>query len=372
MNNPVRTVAASMFIGCLLTASTFPASAQQNAAKAARALFEAGNIKAAQDAVLACADAHDAECQFLLARKIEEGKHYVRDLATAKKLYELSYQGGYDGAGPHVLRLTREILRGEDQSASAQPSTPPPARVSGEGPKASLMGPATPAAPVTAAPAQVTAYPPHSAGKKIPPPPRRVLTTTARDLTTGNGPPSPEAMANASSYELCVFRAMLQELPREAEVVVARRQAARELNSRGETCEPTRRYQTAAAAELRALGGQNAPSKGMRALSIVADIVGAVGRGMSAGSRRVNGDISSFGTKNCTSDYSCSAGQQCVKAPYQTSGQCMTPVDEYGIRTFDGPRSNSLGPEMTPQCQTALDCPIGFQCDATLKACIKR
>lgn len=384
MNVLGRTVVAPLLAGFLVAGATFVASAQQNPARAAVALFASGDIKAAKDALLACADAGDAECQFLLAQKIEEGKHYVRNLGTARKLYELSYQGGFERSGPHLLRLVREAAEGGPRAAAqtVSPAQAHPAAVQSASPvpvrspaavKPSQVETAAPrdsAAPAsTLGPASTT----YSDGtkKSASPPPRRSYTTTARDLLGGNGPPSPARMATASNYELCVFQAILQELPREAEVVATRRDAARELGARGEGCEPAKRYQSAAAAEIRALGGVK-PSKGVRALSIISDIVGAVGAGMSSGSRRVQGQTSSYDAKDCSSDYSCQVGQQCVKPPGRLTGQCMTTVKASGVPTFRVPRSSSLGPDTTPQCAISTDCPIGFQCDVTLKACIKR
>ncbi len=76
----------------------------------------------------------------------------------------------------------------------------------------------------------------------------------------------------------------------------------------------------------------------------------------------------------CSSDFSCGIGYKCVKEPLQSSGVCMKSVDEYGTRQFNLPDTNSVGPNMKldGQCDFNTDCPIGFQCDRRLKACIKR
>ena len=84
--------------------------------------------------------------------------------------------------------------------------------------------------------------------------------------------------------------------------------------------------------------------------------------------------ISFAGTVSaCTSDFSCGIGAQCVKQPFKSRGVCMKTVDEYGTRTFDLPRTNSVGPRMDPgDCSFNVDCPIGFKCDRKYKVCVKR
>ena len=75
----------------------------------------------------------------------------------------------------------------------------------------------------------------------------------------------------------------------------------------------------------------------------------------------------------CTSDFSCGIGAQCVKKPFKSRGVCMKTVDEYGTRTFDLPRTNSVGPRMdSGECSFNTDCPIGFKCDRGYKVCVKR
>lgn len=76
----------------------------------------------------------------------------------------------------------------------------------------------------------------------------------------------------------------------------------------------------------------------------------------------------------CTSDFGCGYGNRCVKAPYKSEGVCMKVVDDSGIRQFQPPRSDSVGPNMDVdgQCRFNTDCPIGFRCDRDLKACVKR
>ena len=48
----------------------------------------------------------------------------------------------------------------------------------------------------------------------------------------------------------------------------------------------------------------------------------------------------------CSSDFSCGVGQRCVKAPLQSSGVCMKTVDESGVRQYNTPNTNSVGPNM--------------------------
>ena len=83
---------------------------------------------------------------------------------------------------------------------------------------------------------------------------------------------------------------------------------------------------------------------------------------------------STYSEEGCTSDYSCGIGFKCVKAPLKSSGVCMKSVDEYGLKQYNLPNSNSVGPnlDLDGQCSFDTDCPIGFKCDRNYKACIKR
>ena len=75
----------------------------------------------------------------------------------------------------------------------------------------------------------------------------------------------------------------------------------------------------------------------------------------------------------CSSDFSCSMGESCVKAPFKTRGVCMKTVNEYGIKTYNSPSLGSVGPRMNDSgCSFSTDCPIGFKCDRRLKVCLKR
>mgnify|MGYP001051146953 CR=1 FL=1 len=83
---------------------------------------------------------------------------------------------------------------------------------------------------------------------------------------------------------------------------------------------------------------------------------------------------SNYLAEGCASDYSCGIGFKCVKAPLKSSGVCMKSVDEHGIKQYNSPESNSVGPnlDLDGQCSFDTDCPIGFKCDREYKACIKR
>ncbi len=76
----------------------------------------------------------------------------------------------------------------------------------------------------------------------------------------------------------------------------------------------------------------------------------------------------------CTSDYNCGVGYKCVKAPLKSRGVCMKSVDEFGVKQFNLPDSNSVGPnlDLDGQCTFDTDCPIGFKCDPKYKACVKK
>ena len=77
--------------------------------------------------------------------------------------------------------------------------------------------------------------------------------------------------------------------------------------------------------------------------------------------------------KSCSSDFSCRMGEVCVKAPYKTRGTCMTSVNEFGRKTYQRPRTDSIySGSSQGSCSFSTDCPIGFKCDRRLKACIKR
>lgn len=81
--------------------------------------------------------------------------------------------------------------------------------------------------------------------------------------------------------------------------------------------------------------------------------------------------LSSAGSGGCTSDFNCGHGFKCVKALYKSHGVCMKAVDSYGAPDMLGPSMNSIGVKTMPACYLNTDCPVGFRCDANLKACVK-
>jgi hypothetical protein len=64
----------------------------------------------------------------------------------------------------------------------------------------------------------------------------------------------------------------------------------------------------------------------------------------------------------CTSDFGCAYGSKCVKGQYQMTGVCAQSVNEYGVRTYEPPSSDSVGPGDDGDCGIDTDCAIGFRC----------
>lgn len=89
---------------------------------------------------------------------------------------------------------------------------------------------------------------------------------------------------------------------------------------------------------------------------------------------RLMNDSTIYEESGCTSDFGCGVGYKCVKAPLKSSGVCMKSVDELGLRRYNLPSTNSVGPnlDLDGQCSFDADCPIGFKCDRTYKTCIKK
>ena len=88
----------------------------------------------------------------------------------------------------------------------------------------------------------------------------------------------------------------------------------------------------------------------------------------------VNTVRSTSQSSGCKSDYECGTGQKCVKAPLNSTGVCLSPVNEFGMPVPPQlPNPNSVFPNynLTGQCQFDTDCSIGFKCDRKLKACVK-
>jgi len=76
--------------------------------------------------------------------------------------------------------------------------------------------------------------------------------------------------------------------------------------------------------------------------------------------------------KSCSSDFSCGMGYTCVKQPFKMSGTCMKTVNNYGVRTYNSPSTNSIGVKTSGSCTFNTDCSIGFKCDRKYKECVKR
>lgn len=96
----------------------------QEPAQRVRDLMASGKIKEAKDALFTCAEAQKPSCQFLLAQLVERGELYVRDLKTAKQLYELAYRAGHPEAGPEILRLAKQVGPESDSGPTSPPTKP--------------------------------------------------------------------------------------------------------------------------------------------------------------------------------------------------------------------------------------------------------
>ena len=77
--------------------------------------------------------------------------------------------------------------------------------------------------------------------------------------------------------------------------------------------------------------------------------------------------------KSCSSDYSCSYGQSCVKDLYKSSGNCMNNVNSNGVKTFKAPKSSSIRIRTSSdaECRYNTDCPTGFKCKRSAKVCVR-
>lgn len=102
-----------------------PAAAQSSSVSPSedvRRLMMSGSVSAAKEKLSSCADAQDAECQYLLAEWIELGELYQRDLEAARKLYTLSYRNGFEKAGSAILRLAKQSEASGSVAATAATS----------------------------------------------------------------------------------------------------------------------------------------------------------------------------------------------------------------------------------------------------------
>lgn len=93
---------------CLLFGVAEGAGAAPRDIEEVRRLMLNGQVAAAKEKLIACADRKSPACQFLLAEWVERGELFQRDIEAARKLYELAYSGGYEPAGAAILRLAKE------------------------------------------------------------------------------------------------------------------------------------------------------------------------------------------------------------------------------------------------------------------------
>ncbi|MDA9795533.1 peptidoglycan-binding protein [Paracoccaceae bacterium] len=96
--------------------------------------------------------------------------------------------------------------------------------------------------------------------------------------------------------------------------------------------------------------------------------------GASSGSSQStsSGSSSYSGSSSCSSDFSCGSGKKCVKKPGQATGVCMTSTNSYGVKTYSSPSTSSILPNNNGGgCRYNTDCPVGFRCDISYRACVK-
>ena len=96
--------------------------------------------------------------------------------------------------------------------------------------------------------------------------------------------------------------------------------------------------------------------------------------GASSGSSQStsSGSSSYSGSSSCSSDFSCGSGKKCVKKTGQATGVCMTSTNSYGAKTYSSPSTSSILPNNNGGgCRYNTDCPVGFRCDISYRACVK-
>ena len=96
--------------------------------------------------------------------------------------------------------------------------------------------------------------------------------------------------------------------------------------------------------------------------------------GSSSGSSQStpSGSSSYSGSGSCSSDFSCGSGKKCVKKLGQATGVCMTSTNSYGVKTYSAPSTSSILPNNNGGgCRYNTDCPVGFRCDISYRACVK-
>jgi len=92
-------------------------------------------------------------------------------------------------------------------------------------------------------------------------------------------------------------------------------------------------------------------------------------------SRIGGGVVDERDVDQCTSDFRCPSGQQCVKAEGQFRGVCAYPVNRYGTRVYHSKELDSGGVGRPGSCSADFECPAGFRCVrglATSGNCLKR
>jgi len=153
-----------------------------------------------------------------------------------------------------------------------------------------------------------------------------------------------------------VVRAALDPQKRALDAVEERRSRARAAVQNIARAEETARRRRVARAFGAAL---TAYSRGM---AVAPDALPA-GRNLAVGTQG----------NACSSDFSCGIGFICVKNHFASSGFCAVAVDEYGLRQFPEPRTDTFGPAFPSSsgCHFSTDCPIGFHCDVKSGTCLK-
>ena len=89
--------------------------------------------------------------------------------------------------------------------------------------------------------------------------------------------------------------------------------------------------------------------------------------GSSSGSSQTTSNSSSgyFKPSGCSSDFSCSYGQKCLKKMGQSVGVCKTTPNR---STFS---PSSVLPGNGKGCRRSSECPSGYRCDLTYRACVR-
>ncbi len=76
----------------------------------------------------------------------------------------------------------------------------------------------------------------------------------------------------------------------------------------------------------------------------------------------------------CASDFECGVGNKCIKGPLQGQGQCLTPVNKFGLpqpNVMPDPNSIKINTKAKGSCDFDTQCGVGFRCDQTLKVCVQ-